>query len=824
MPKHPRVVVVGAGIVGSSIADELTQRGWADVLVLDQGPLYATGGSSSHAPGLVFQTNPSKTMTNFAQYTVRKFQSLDQARPGAGRCFRPVGGLEVATTPARLTELHRRAGFATSWGVQGRVLDPEQAARLHPLLRPDRILGGLHTPTDGLVDAVPAVTTQASRAIENGARFLGGHQVTGVLRGPDGRVAGVQTDHGTFDAEIVIGAAGFWGPRFGALVDLPVPLLPLAHQYARTGPLAALAGRNGGPTEASAPILRHQDADLYFREHGDRVGVGSYAHRPMPVSEIPHPDRPGQNGASAMPSVLPFTPADFDPAWDDAVTLLPALAETKVEEGINGIFSFTADGFPLLGEHRELPGLWIAEAVWVTHSAGVARAVADWIVDGQPGVDVHECDLYRFDPSQLTESYVHERASRNFVEVYDILHPLEPVAQPRPLRVSPFYGRQRELGAVFTEGGGWERPLWFTANDALPAAAGIPARDAWSARHWSPTAGAEALVTRERVAMYDMTPLTRLEVAGPGALAFLQRMTTNNLDKAPGAVTYTLLLDAAGGVRSDLTVARLGPSRFQVGVNGPLDLDWLLRHAGDDVLIRDITGGTCCVGLWGPLARDLLAPLTSADVSHAGFGYFTAKHLTVGDVPVDALRLSYVGELGWELYTSADLGLRLWDTLWDAGQRLGVIAAGRSAFNSLRLEKGYRLAGTDMTTEHDPYESGLGFAVKKAKDAFVGRDALLAKGALLAEGAPRRRLTVLTLDDPTAVVLGKEPVYREDEPIGYVTSAAYGYTVGRCVAYAWLPATVTPGDALTIDYLGTRLAATVGTEPLVDPGMTRIRR
>ncbi|MFG1924937.1 FAD-dependent oxidoreductase [Cryptosporangium sp. NPDC048952] len=794
----PTVIIVGAGIVGSAIADELTQRGWTDVLVLDQGPLYATGGSSSHAPGLVFQTNPSKTMTNLAQYTVEKLASLD--------AFRPLGGLEIATTPERLVELHRRAGFAASWGVPARVLGPEEAAALHPLLSPDKILGGLHTPTDGLVNAVDAVTAQAERAIAHGARFLGGHRVTGVRTTPEGRVAGVDTDQGSFDADIVIGAAGFWGPQFGALVGLTTPLLPLAHQYATTGPVAGLSG-----TE-SAPILRHQDADLYFRAHGDRIGIGSYAHRPMPVERIRTHDE-----SAVMPSVEEFTPADFDPSWEDAIALLPALAETKVEEGINGIFSFTTDGFPLIGEHRDLPGLWIAEAVWVTHSAGVAKALAEWITTGNPGTDLHECDLYRFDPVQLTASYVRTRAQRSFIEVYDILHPLDPPADPRPLRVSPFYPRQQELGAVFTEGAAWERPLWFEANTDLPEVATVPGRDAWAARHWSKTAGAEALVTRDRVAMYDMTPLSRLEVAGPGALAFLQHMTTNNLDKAPGAVTYTLMLDEAGGVRSDLTVARLAPNRFQVGVNGPLDLDRFLRHAPDDVIVRDITGGTCCIGLWGPRARDVLQPLTTTDVGHTAFGYFKARHLNVGDVPVDALRLSYVGELGWELYTSAELGLRLWDTLWEAGQEHGVIAAGRSAFNSLRLEKGYRLAGTDMTGEHDPYSSGLGFAVKTNKE-FIGRDALLNLGE------PQRRLTVLTLDDPTAVVLGKEPVYVGETPAGYVTSASYGYTIGRCVAYAWLPASLQDGDAVTIDYLGTRLAATVGTEPLFDPTMERIRR
>jgi len=349
----------------------------------------------------------------------------------------------------------------------------------------------------------------------------------------------------------------------------------------------------------------------------------------------------------------------------------------------------------------------------------------------------------------------------------------------------------------------------------------VPPRDEWSARYWSPIAAAEAAATRQRVAMYDMTPLKRLEVSGPGALDFLQRMTTNNLAKSVGSVTYTLMLDHDGGVRSDLTVARLGEHVFQVGANGPLDEDWLRRHAPAGVSVRDITAGTCCIGLWGPLARDLLQPLTRTDFSHAALKYFRGTHAYVGEVPVTALRLSYVGELGWELYTSADLGLKLWDTLWQAGASLGVVAAGRSAFNSLRLEKGYRAWGTDMTTEHDPYEAGLGFAVRMDKGDFIGRAAIEGRS----EETARRRLTCLTLDDPAAVVLGKEPVFADGSPAGYVTSASYGYTVGRTVVYAWLPAALaTPGTALAVEYFGERLPATVRAEPLFDPQMERIRR
>ncbi|MFF1656395.1 FAD-dependent oxidoreductase [Streptomyces sp. NPDC058255] len=814
---HPRVVVIGAGIVGCSLADELTARGWTDVTVLEQGPLPAPGGSTSHAPGLVFQTSPSKTLTAFARYTVEKFNSLEV---DGVSCFNPVGGLELATTPQRLADLHRKAGYAASWGIRGEIVSAARCKELWPLIDETSVLGGFHTPDDGLARALLASRAQMARAIGRGARFLDRHTVTGIEQ-EDGRVTAVVTDRGSFPADHVVSAAGFWGPVIGRMAGVDVPLQPLAHQYAKTEQLPELAGSQ---TEASKPILRFQDRDLYFREHHDRIGIGSYAHKPLtvdPFGILPYDEARAND--MEMPSSYPFTEEDWAPSWDDCRWLMPALRETEIEEGFNGVFSFTPDGMPVLGESRKLRGFWLAEAVWVTHSAGVAKAVAEWMVDGRASVDLHECDLTRFEEAQRSPSYIRERGSQQFVEVYDVLHPLQPMERPRPLRVSPFYARQQELGAVFLEGGGWERPHWYEANAPLVDGLQIPERDAWSARYWSPIVAAEAKATREKVALYDMTPLRRLEVTGPGALGFLQRMTSNNLRKKPGAVTYTLLLDETGGVRSDLTVARLAPDRFQVGANSPTDLDWLSRHAPDDVQIRDITSGTCCIGVWGPLARDLVQPLTRDDFSHEGFGYFRAKETCLGHVPVTAMRLSYVGELGWELYTTADLGLRLWDTLWEAGRRHGVIAAGRSAFNSLRLEKGYRAWGTDMTDEHNPFEAGVGFAVRMDKDGFVGQEALQRTLDGLAGAEPARRLTPLLLDDPAAVVLGKEPVYVDGAPAGYVTSASYGYTLGRCVAYAWLPALAT-GTGVHIEYFGEKVPATVADEPLFDPKMTRIRR
>jgi len=801
-----QVVVIGAGVVGAAVAEEMSALGWTDVTVLDQGPLFATGGSSSHAPGLVFQANPSKTMTELARYTVEKFCGLEyDGQPG----FLQVGGLEVATTPERLADLHRRHGWLTSWGVSSRVVSAEECAKLHPLLDPERILGGLHTPTDGLANPVTAVSAQAKVAEGRGVRFVGDCEVLDV-RVEDGRVRGVETTQGGFSADIVVCCAGIWGPSVAAMVGMTLPLTPLAHQYAWTTAVPELDRIDTG---VPRPILRHQDHDLYYRERGDQVGIGYYGHDPMPVdpSEITR-----REDATVMPSIREFTPADFEPAWEESLRLMPSLREAELGEGINGLFSFTTDGMPLIGESPDVRGFWVAEAVWVTHAAGVGRALAEWIVTGSPSVDLHDCDVNRFEPHQLGPDYVLARGCQNFVEVYDVLHPLQPMEHPRPLRTSPFNPRQVDLGAVFLEASGWERPQWYAANEHLLDGRDIATPNDWAARYWSPIVGAEAQATRERVALYDMTALKRIEITGPGATAYLQRLTTGNVDKSVGSVTYCLLLDERGRIRSDVTVSRLGADHYQVGGNGALDVDWFLRHLPDDrsVEARDITAGTCCLGVWGPQARDLLRAVSRDDF---GFGYFRGRQLAVGMVPTTALRLSYVGELGYELYTTADMGLKLWDTLWEAGADFGVFAGGRGAFTSLRLEKGYRSFGADMTWDHYPAEAGLGFAVRMDKGDFLGRTALL-------DAPLRSRLCCLTIADPTKVVVGKEPVYDGDRCVGYVTSAAYGYTVGLGIAYSWLPVELSqPGTSVHIGYFDERIPATVAAEPLFDPDMTRLR-
>ncbi|KAH0841545.1 N,N-dimethylglycine oxidase [Fonsecaea pedrosoi] len=835
----PRVAIIGAGIVGTNLADELVSRGWTDITVIEQGPLDMPGGSTSHAPGLVFQTNPSKTMTQFARYTVEKLLSLQE---DGQSCFNQVGGLEIATTPARVEELKRKHGWASSWGVDTRLLSKDECLERYPLLNKDLVLGGLFIPTDGLALAARAVQLLIDRTRKAGVRYLGSTQVTGIEQSND-RVTGVITPEGVIPADIVVSCAGFWGVEVGAMVGLSIPLLPLAHQYAKTTPVPAQAGRNPRPNGASLPILRYQDQDLYYREHGEQFGIGSYAHRPMPVVAASLPLASKGVDEKNMPSRMEFTTEDFKPAWDLSRELLPALKESEIDDGFNGIFSFTPDGGPLVGQSPTLDGFYVAEAVWVTHSAGVARAVAEILTTGRSTVDLAECDLGRFEEVQLTRAYVEETSQQNFVEVYDILHPLQPRESPRNLRVSPFYARQRELGAYFLEAGAWERPFWFEANakliDQLPPEWKPVERDPWSARYYSPIAAVEAWKTRTAVAMYDMTPLRRLEVVGPGAVDLLQRLTTGDVGKKPGAVTYTLVLDSAGGIRSDITVARLADELFQVGVNGRVDLIYFSREARRQsqqdpsrwAHVREITGGTCCVGLWGPRAREVIGAVSPDDFSNKGLRYFRVKRASVAGIPVVAMRLSYVGELGWEIYASADNGQRLWDALWQAGQAHGVVAAGRTAFNALRLEKGYRSWGTDMTTEHDPWEAGVEFAVKAGKQGFVGQTALEGRAPPKNEegektevaAVQRKRLRCLTVDDGRSVVLGKEPVFHDGRPVGYITSAAFGYTIGKPIAYAWLPGNVGEGAAVEIEYFGKKIRATVTPEPLFDPQMSRLR-
>ena len=798
-PESARVVVVGAGIAGAGVAHHLAERGWDEIVVVDQGPLFQTGGSTSHAPGLIFQHNASRTMTRLAQWTVADLTGL-----GA---FHPVGSIEVATTDERWAELDRRCARARGFGLEARLLDPREVAELVPLLDPETIVGGLHVADDGIAKAVRAAEAMCGH--EAIAAF-GDCEVTGLLI-EGGRAVGVQTARGTIRAEHVVIACGIWGREVSRLAPgLNVPLVPVEHQLAYTAPLPELAGET---REVVHPILRHQDHAMYFRQVADAYAIGNYRHEPR----LADPERPAE---------LAFTADDFASARAEAARMLPALGDVEIARAFNGLMSFTPDGFPLLGESAAARGLWLAQAIWVTHSAGCGRALAELMTHGDALLDLHECDPQRFDAHGTSTTYVRQRGAQGYREVYDVLHPRQQNEQARRLRTTPFYERQQRLGAEFFESAGWERPQWYEGNRELLTGDEILPHDEWAARFWSPIVQAEHRACRERVGIFDLTPFTKVEVKGPGALAFLQRLAANDVDKPAGVIVYTAMLSPRGGIMCDLTITRLGEDRFWVvtgGAVGRHDIAWMRRHLPEDgsVVLTDLTSSLCCLGVWGPLARDLVGARSDDDLSNDAQPYMRAGTLHIGHVPCRALRVSYVGELGWEIYAPAEFGRGLWDTLWGAGASLGAVACGGAAYDSLRLEKGYRLWGQDIDEEHDPYEAGLGWAVRLGKDAdFIGREA----AAAIKERGVTRRLCCLVTDDPAVMLVGKEPLLDGDRPVGYVTSAGFGATLQESIAYGYLPVELAePGTALAVHSAGAEHRVTVVSEPRFDPDMSRLK-
>jgi glycine cleavage system aminomethyltransferase T/glycine/D-amino acid oxidase-like deaminating enzyme len=815
MRDRAQVVIIGAGIVGCSAAYHLATLGRRDIVVLEQGPLFAAGGSTSHAPGLMFQANASRTVALLARYSVDLYRSLSlDGQP----CFYESGSIEVAITPERWEDLTRKQGHALAWGIEAHLIDPQEVGRLVPPIRTDHLYGGLYVPSDGIARAVRVAEALAAYAREQGVVFYARTPVTDIeVR--HGRIQAVVTPQGRIATEQVLVCAGIWGPRLGRMAGVSIPLMPVQHQYARSGPLPELAGET---REIAQPFIRLQDRRMYFRQQADTYGIGSYQHEPIltdPDQILPYDEAP------VMPSITPFTPQDFAPALHDAIKLFPCLEGAGLPHQINGMFSFTPDGNSLFGESLDVRGFWVAEAVWVTHAGGAGKVIAEWMVEGIPSLDLREADLNRFHAHVAGPAYIRARGAQQYREVYDIIHPLQQMEYPRGLRRSPFHRRLEEQGAVCFESAGWERPQWFAANEGLLQGANLPGRAGWAAQYWSPIAGVEHVGTRERVAMFDLTAFTKIEIAGSGALAYLERLAGNKIDQPIGKVVYTAMLNARGGIQCDLTVTRLGESRFLVvtgGTVGMHDLAWLRHQLPGDgtVHLANVTSASCCIGLWGPRARAVLQSVSEDDVSNAAFPYFTAKQIVVGFIPVLAVRVSYAGELGWELYAPTEYGQALWDTLWEAGQPHGVLAAGGAAFESLRLEKGYRLWGADIHTEYNPFEAGLGFAVRLNKGDFLGRDALLR----IREQGITRKLSCLILDDPSVVLMGKEPLLSGDRVLGYVTSAGYGYTVGQSILYGYLPLShAEPGAEVEAQYFGKRYSATVTNDPLYDPEGTRLR-
>jgi glycine cleavage system aminomethyltransferase T/glycine/D-amino acid oxidase-like deaminating enzyme len=843
VPSAAGTVVVGAGAVGCSVAYHLSELGAEDVVVLDQGPLPVTGGSSTHAPGVVFQTSPSELMTKAAHYTTRL---LDDAG-----VYDEVGGIETARSEARMDFLERRVEHATAYGLPDpQLLTPGEVTDHLPLVDETEILGGYYSPTDGRVDGVAALQWYMSEA---DASFHGHTSVTD-LDVSGGEVRAVETDRGRIECDRCVIATNNWGYQTGQMAGLDLPIAPVAHQYAVTEPLDELSGAGAGArvdtdalevpgdrsiaeamgTAPSRPVGRDQDHSLYFRTHGDALGLGSYNHEPLPVD----PEAMGENGEDRQASVRDFTEFHWErathPDRDTSAKrafaeLLPVTEDVDLEVRENGIFVFTPDGMPVIGETSAVDGLWTALAIWWTHSGGYGKILAEWMETGVPKlpsgpVATGAIHVDRFAPHAGSTDYFVDRGATQYRNVYSIVEPRWQPSDHRGLRRSPFYPHQTDLGAEFVQSGGWESALWYDANADLVERYEdhIPEREGWRGINRSPIEGAEHLHTREHVSLFDMTSFTSIRVEGSDAETFLQRLCTNDVAVAPGRVRYSLLLNEGGNVLADVTVARLGDEEFWVttgGGNSPgIHGGWLKRHAPETVSVTVEEGARSTVGVWGPKARLLLQRVTDADVSAEAFPYFSVRRLYVGDVPVVAMRLSYVGELGWELWAPTEYGARLWETLWEAGQDLDVRPMGGGALESMRLEKGYRLWGTDVDTDADPVSAGLSFAVDHDTE-FVGKDALPAPDAVESQAVP------ITLDNSTDVVLGGRPVVADGETLGYVLAGDYGYTVGESVAYTYLPVEYAdPGTAVRVRCEGETYDATVREEPLFDPGREKLLR
>jgi 4-methylaminobutanoate oxidase (formaldehyde-forming) len=702
-----------------------------------------------------------------------------------------------------MEELRRQAGWAKTFGLPLELVSAEEAHGLFPPMSTEGVLGAAYLPTDGYIDPSQLTTALAEGARRGGAEIATQTRVTG-LRVERGRIAGVETDKGSIETEVVLNAGGMFAAEIAALAGVNVPVVPMAHEYLITRP-------HGVPLDV--PTLRDPTLLVYFRGESGGLVMGGYERHPAPwgLEGIP----PDFNG-----KLLAEDWERFEELMTNALVRVPELGEAEVIRLVNGPEAFTPDGEFILGP-TEVPGFWVASgfcAHGLAGAGGMGKLVAEWIVDGLPGFDVWEMDSRRFGAHYASRDYTLARTIEIYSTYYDVKYPGHEREAGRPLRLSPAYPRLVELGAAFGEKSGWERANWFEPNAAAGDESLRPR--GWAGRLWSPAIGAEHRACRESAALFDETSFAKIDVSGEGAAAFLERVCDNRIAREVGQITYTSMLNARGGIECDFTVTRLAEDRFRIVTGtafGRHDLAWIRQHAPEDgsVLVEDVTSKLACLGLWGPSAREILQATTTDELA---FGYMRARELAVGPVPCLALRVTYVGELGWELYCPTEFGLALWDTLWESGRAHGLVAGGYKAIDSLRLEKGYRVWGADITPDDTPYEAGLGFAVKLDKEDFIGRE------ALLEAQEPERRLACLVLSDPRSVALGSEPVGVDGELVGRVTSGGYGYTVERSIAYAYVPARhAEPEQPVEVEIFGEWIEGEVAPEPLFDPAGERLR-
>ncbi|MGZ4289437.1 MAG: GcvT family protein [Gaiellaceae bacterium] len=798
MKPSARAVVIGGGVGGCSVLYWLARLGWEDVVLCERADL--TSGSTFHSAGLVGQLRGSLSLTKMMMSSVELYRRLGD-EVGLETGWHEVGSLRLASSQERMEELDRQAGWAKTFGLPLELVSADEAQRLFPPMSTDGVLGAAYLPTDGYIDPSQLTQALAEGARRRGAEMYTNTRVTEVTV-EGGRVTGVVTDKGEIETEIVVNAGGMFAGEIGRLAGVNVPVIPMAHEYLITKP-------SGVPLEV--PTMRDPSLLVYFRGESGGLVMGGYERNPAPWSldGIPS-DFNGKLLAEDWPR--------FEELMENALVRVPDLGDAEVIRLINGPEAFTPDGEFILGP-SDVRGFWVAAgfcAHGLAGAGGMGQLVAEWIVEGGPSLDVWEMDSRRFGRHYESREYTLARTVEIYSTYYDVKFPGHERQAGRPLRVSPTYPRTQELGAVFGEKSGWERVNWFEPNAASGDESLRPR--GWAGRLWSPAIGAEHVACRTTAALFDETSFAKIEITGSDAPELLERLCANRVARDVGAITYTQMLNPRGGVECDFTVTRLAEDRFRIVTGtafGRHDLAWIRMHAPESVRVEDVTSKYACLGLWGPAAREILQPLTTEELS---FPYMRARELAVGSVPCLALRVTYVGELGWELYCPTEFGLRLWDTIWEAGREHGLVAGGYKAIDSLRLEKGYRVWGSDVTPEDSPFEAGVGFAVKLDKGEFIGREALLERTE------PERRLACLVLEDARAVALGSEPVRVGGELVGRVTSGGYGYTVERSIAYAYLPAGFAqPRVEVEVEIFGEWVGGSVTEEPLFDPQGERIR-
>jgi 4-methylaminobutanoate oxidase (formaldehyde-forming) len=812
LPDRARIVIVGGGVGGTSIAYHLAQLGERDVVLLDRDEL--TSGSTFHSAGLVGQLRSTVSLTKMMMYSVELYRRLREESefdPGWTEC----GGIRLACTPEREEELHRQIGWAKTFGLPLELLSPAEAQELFPLMVTDRVRAASYLPTDGYLDPSQLTYALADGARRGGCRIFTHTRVTGI--GVErGRVTGVQTEWGDIEAEIVVNAGGMYAAEIGRLAGVRVPIVPFAHEYLVTQPFRERDGSH-------LPTLRDPDLLVYYREEGGGLVMGGYERHSAPWAL-------GDDGLDAIPA--DFNGRLLEEDWDrfeeiteNSKIRVPVMDEVQITKLINGPEAFTPDNEFCLGE-TDVRGLFVAAgfcAHGLAGAGGIGKVMAEWIHDGEPSLDLWHMDVRRFGAHYRSPRYTLKRVTEVYETYYDIRYPGHERQAGRPLRVSSAYAWHGAHGAAFGEKSGWERVNWYEAN--ADAGDGSLRPRGWAGMHWSPAIGAEHRAVREAAGLFDESSFAKIEVAGPGAAAFLESLCDNRVARGVGEITYTQMCNSRGGIECDFTVTRVDEDVFSIVTGtafGNHDLSWIRRHAPGDgsVRVSDVTARWACFALWGPRARDILAPLTAGRIDDEAFPYMTMRDLAVGDVPVRALRVTFVGELGWELYCPTEYGAALWRSLWEAGEPHGLVAGGYKAIDTLRLEKGYRVWAADITPDETPFEGGLGFCVKLDKEGgFLGRDAL----AAAKEAGPRVRLRCVTLADPRSVALGNEPVRVGGEVVGRVTSGGYGYTVAQSIAYAYLPPEHEVGTPVEIDIFGERVAGEIAAEPLFDPRGERVR-